>query len=618
MIIKNQHILINKLDIVDGQHDVHTYLLCHDCLKVSQIDFTERFNGCVTKRCPNCGCESDTVFNQLLRYGGVIRKVIDAPQYILFDKNDNMVDGFDIEQKCSIKPIVNGELSDAFDVTSGRDMTQFDLYIDNHDTMESCWMDNDDYNFNTEHVYTFNVSFLNTQFIESCRRDSDKQFRLDITYATNGHLCVSEHNVWLFLERQKQIVTIPKQLINLNSTKVHVYQMITKHQYRFNTTIDQIDTLDLDNYVDFINEVNHTIDEQSKQLLTKTDLYQYEYEQINKLTSRNLAIVAIYPNMYYLWKLTGFQIEPVQIWDMFNYMKHKRHYLKKEMSERIFIKRYFDIDLSKKEKQLIHDYPELLYLYNSFLQHIKHANYRLDLLQKINHTFKFDDSFGYFDSLKQMVRFFKYYFKTYFFKDKFDDQLDIFLYKLFSKSIDQYRDNTLIVAINDSQDLMRDIYYQLEIFVNNNVIDDGQFILDKFLNSKQTVQHFENDLIEYILEHHLLDTASSYEYMYSDKVRHRYNQTIDGWTFKLATSFAYLHYLSVVMHNCVGTSDVYHNQIVDDVAYIVHAFKHDQHMCILLDDTVGVLEALTKYNDDIDVLGPEAKGVLVKYENSIK
>lgn len=618
MIIKNQHILINKLDIVDGQHDVHTYLLCHGCLKVSQINFTERFNGSVTKRCPQCGCASDAVFNQLLRSGGVIKKVIDAPQYILFDKNDNMVDGFDIEQKCSIKPIVNGELSDAFDVTSGRDMTQFDLYIDNHDTMESCWMDNDDYNFNTDHVYTFNVSFLNTQFIESCRRDSDKQFRLDITYATNGHLCVSEHNVWLFLERQKQIVTIPKQLINLNSTKVHVYQMITKHQYRFNTTIDQIDTLGLDNYADFVNEVNYAIDEQSKQLLNKTHLYQYEYEQINKLTSRNLAIVAIYPNMYYLWKLTGFRIEPVQIWDMFNYMKHKRHYLKKEMSERVFIKQYFDIDLSKKEKQLIHDYPHLIYVYNNCIQYIKQANYRLDLLQKINHTFKFDDSFGYFNSLKQIVRFVKYYFKTYFFKDEFDDQLDIFLYKLFSESIDQNQDDTLNAAINHSQRLMSDIYYQLEIFVNNNVIDGGRLILDKFLNTKQTIQHFENDLIEYILEHHLLDTASSYEYTYSDEVKGKYNRMVDGWTFKLATSFDYLRYLSMVMHNCVGASNAYHDHIVDDSAYIVHAFKYNQHMCICIDDTVGILEALTKYNDDIDVLGSEAERVLVKYENSIK
>ncbi|WP_281512298.1 hypothetical protein, partial [Mammaliicoccus vitulinus] len=126
---------------------------------------------------------------------------------------------------------------------------------------------------------------------------------------------------------------------------------------------------------------------------------------------------------------------------------------------------------------------------------------------------------------------------------------------------------------------------------------------------------FETKLTEYILNNHLINSDGN-DYRYSDYIYNKYTGDINGWAFNLTPSQEYLKYMSNVLNNCVGASSNYHVDIINDTAYIIHAFKKGQHMCIHINEK-GILQARTKNNELIDTLGIDAINTLNKYENEI-
>lgn len=622
MIINDSNILFNKLDYINNDYVVNTYLCCCNCVKATRIEYIEYFNGNKVLKCPECGHNNKSQFGQTLKEGTHIRKVKNEPTYVLLNRLDRPIESYNInaesvqKHRRMDKTFTDLDMTKKFEFPLGGDLKNIEM------NYENLWHENNNFNGNFKgnpRMYSMNVDFETAKNVVSKRNDSNTHYRFDVTYTRSGHLCMTDDNLWIFPINTTRIFTMAKRLEDLRSTNIHEIHLYKKGSYKTNYPINKFDDYNVLEVKNFKNEIVSNLDKDCLTILQNTNIYQYEFNEINRLSSKDLSIIAIYPNMYYVWKLVNFELSPKWLWDNLNNMKHKRNVLKKESNEKVFLINYFDVKLSKSEKILISKNPYAILLYNSIIQNIKNANHRivlLRLLESKEKVFLSNDEFYGPSNIKKALKCMKREIRKITKPTIFNEYYDVIIFKLLKYII---TNNHIIKDyywfMEGIVDASNDLWNQIKLFENKQHIEGLNKMLKTFVNSNQTYQNFESKLTEYILNHHLIISDGN-DYHYSNDIYNKYTQNINGWAFNLAPSQEYLSYMSSVLNNCVGASLNYHHDILNDKAYIVHAFKNGQHMCIHINEK-GVLQARTKNNELINALGVDAINTLNKYEHNI-
>lgn len=639
--LDTENFLFNKLDFDNNEYKINTYLCCCNCIKASKINYIEKFDNKKEFKCPKCNHVAMSEFGQTLIEGSHIRKVEDNPVYILLDCKEQPLDSFNFKELVFKDHINEGKLlsdiklSEKFDLAPGSVMKQLGVEVyGDPSPYENYWYHTNAFN----NMEVTNNSKFNIHFdcsipknIISKRMDSNTQYKLKVSYTIGGILCISDSNLWIYPIKVTRIITKPKHLTNLRSATIsEIHFNKDKRPSKMNYPIKDLDSETITVIKDFKNEMINNMDQQSLKLLINSTIYQYEHDKINRLSSKDLALIAFYPNMFYLWKLVDFKEEPTHIWYSLHYLDHKRKVLKKESSENEFLKKYFDVKLSKKERKLISDNPSLLLLYNPFLQKIKNANLRIDILKKANDSADLYDRFAghsilsYRDDFKKTLWLLKINLKELVPKSKVQYYNDVFLYKMMINNIksrsDMFYDEfnthmsyTEILMYIERQII--DLISLIKVFIDKNLKNLLLNIINEFVNNKESFQTFESKLTENILKYNLI-TSDGNNYNYSENIYSIYSCDINGWQFKLAPSQDYLKYMSKALSNCVGASYHYHSDILKEKSYIVHATKNNEHMCININKN-GVLESATKCNKSIETLGLDAFNTLNKYEKRV-
>lgn len=622
MILNESNLLFNKLDYIDNDYVVNTYLCCSSCVKATKIQYIEYFNGFKELQCPNCHNCNKSQFGQTLKEGTHIRKVKNDSIYVLLNRLDRPIKSYNANtenvQKYfrMDKTFSNLDMTNKFEFPLGSVLKNIESDYDN------LWHKNNDFNGNFKgnpRKYSMDIDFKTAKNVVTKRKDSNTHYRFDVSYTRSGHLCMTDDNLWIFPLYETRIITMSKQLKNLRSTNIHEIYLYSKGSYKTNYPIDKFDDYDILEVKNFKSEIVNKLDKDCFTILRNSNIYQYEFNQINRLHSKDLSIIAMYPNMYYICKLVDFKLSPTWLWDNLSNMKHKRNVLKKESNEKEFLINYFDVKLSKSEKILISKNPYAILLYNSIIQNIKNANHRivlLKLLESKEKVFLSNDEFYGPSNIKKALKCMKREIRKITKPTIFNEYYDVIIFKLLKYIIN----NNHIIKdyywfMLGIVDASNDLWNQIKLFENKQHIEDLNKMLKTFVNSNQTYQNFESKLTEYILNHHLIISDGN-DYHYSNDIYNKYTQNINGWAFNLAPSQEYLKYMSDVLNNCVGASLNYHSDIINDTAYIVHAFKKGQHMCIHINEK-GVLQARTKNNELINALGVDAINTLNKYEHDI-
>lgn len=622
MILNESNLLFNKLDYIGNNYVVNTYLCCCSCVKATRIEYIEYFDGFKELKCPNCHNCNKSQFGQTLKKGTHIRKVKNESRYVLLNRLDRPIESYNNNTENVQKHLRMDKSFSNLDLTEKFEFPLGSVLKNIESSYEYLWHENNDFNGNFKgnpRMYSMNVDFETAKNVVSKRNDSSTHYRFDVTYTRSGHLCMTDDNLWIFPINTTRIITMSKRLEDLRSTNIHEVYLNKKTGYKTTYPIDKFDDDNILEIKSFKNEIVNNLDKDCLTILQNSNIYQYEFNEINRLSSKDLSIIAIYPNMYYVWKLVNFKLSPKWLWYSLSNMKHKRQVLKKESNEREFLKNYFDVNLSKIEKTLISKNPYAILLYNSNIQNIKNANYRIELLRLLEsqkNVYRSYDELHDPSNTKKALKSLKREIKKIIKPSIFEEYFDNILFKLLKSIIQNH--NIIkdyywfMFSIEDSS---TDLRNQIKLFDSESHIEDLNKILKTFVNSNQTFQNFETKLTEYILNHHLINSNGN-DYYYSDYIYNKYTAYINEWTFKLAPSQEYLKYMSNVLNNCVGASINYHIDIIDNMAYIVHAFKEGQHMCIHINEK-GVLQARTKNNEPIDTLGNDAINTLKKYENDI-
>lgn len=622
MILSDSNLLFNKLDYINNDYVVNTYLCCCSCVRATRIEYIEYFNDIKELQCPKCGHNNKSQFGQTLKKGTHIRKVKNEPTYALLNRLDRPIESYNTNTENVQKHLRMDKSFSNLDLTEKFEFPLGSVLKNIESSYEYLWHENNDFNGNFKgnpRMYSMNVDFETAKNVVTKRNDSSTHYRFDVSYTSSGHLCMTDDNLWIFPLYETRIITMAKRLEDLRSTNIHEVYLYKKGSYKTNYPINKLDDCNVLEVKSFKNEIVNNLDKDSFSILQNTNIYQYEFNEINRLSSKDLSIIAIYPNMYYVWKLVNFELSPKWLWDNFRDMRHKRNVLKKESNEKEFLLNFFDVKLSKIEKNLISKNPYAISLYNSVIQNIKNANHRIDILRLFEsqkNVFHSNDEFHGQSNTKKALKTLKREFKKVINPSIFKEYYDNILSKMLKSIIKNHHiiknyDEFMFSIKDDSIDLAN----QIKLFESNPQIEDLNKILKTFVNSNQTFQNFETKLTEYILNHHLI-ISNGNDYHYSDYIYNKYTAHINEWIFNLAPSQEYLKYMSNVLNNCVGASLNYHLDIINDTAYIVHAFKKGQHMCIHINEQ-GVLQAKTKNNKLIDTLGIDAINTLKKYENDI-
>lgn len=621
MILNESNLLFNKLDYIDNDYVVNTYLCCCSCVKATKIQYIEYFNGFKELQCPNCHNCNTSQFGQTLKEGTHIRKVKNDSIYVLLNRLDRPIESYNANTENVQKYFRMDKTFSNLDMTNKFEFPLGSVLKNIESDYENLWHKNNDFNgnFKNPRKYSMDIDFKTAKNVVTKRKDSNTHYRFDVSYTRSGHLCMTDDNLWIFPLYETRIITMSKQLKNLRSTNIHEIYLYSKGSYKTNYPIDKFDDYDVLEVKNFKNEIVNNLDKNCFTILRNSNIYQYEFNQINRLRSKDLSIIAMYPNMYYIWKLVDFKLSPTWLWSKLYNMKHKRNVLKKESKEKEFLNNFFDVKLSKNEKILISKNPYAILLYNSIIQNIKNANHRivlLRLLESKEKAFISNDEFYGPTNIKKALKCMKREIRKITKPSIFEEYYDIILFKLLKYIINN---NHIIkeyywfmLRITDASN---DLWNQIKLFENKQHIEGLNKMLKTFINSNQTFQNFETNLTEYILNHHLINSDGN-DYHYTDYIYNKYTCNINGWAFNLAPSQEYLKYMSDVLNNCVGASLNYHSDIINDTAYIVHAFKKGQHMCIHINEK-GVLQARTKNNELINALGVDAINTLNKYEHDI-
>lgn len=622
MILNESNLLFNKLDYIDNDYVVNTYLCCCSCVKATKIQYIEYFNGFKELQCPNCHNCNTSQFGQTLKEGTHIRKVKNDSIYVLLNRLDRPIESYNANTENVQKYFRMDKTFSNLDMTNKFEFPLGSVLKNIESDYENLWHKNNDFNGNFKgnpRKYSMDIDFKTAKNVVTKRKDSNTHYRFDVSYTRSGHLCMTDDNLWIFPLYETRIITMSKQLKNLRSTNIHEIYLYSKGSYKTNYPIDKFDDYDILEVKNFKSEIVNKLDKDCFTILRNSNIYQYEFNQINRLHSKDLSIIAMYPNMYYICKLVDFKLSPTWLWDNLSNMKHKRNVLKKESNEKEFLINYFDVKLSKSEKRLIFKNPYAILLYNSIIQNIKNANHRivlLRLLESKEKVFLSNDQFYGPSIIKKALKCLKREIRKITKPTIFNEYYDVILFKLLKYII---TNNHIIKDyywfMEGIVDASNDLWNQIKLFENKQHIEGLNKMLKTFVNSNQTFQNFETNLTEYILNHHLINSDGN-DYHYTDYIYNKYTCNINGWAFNLAPSQEYLKYMSDVLNNCVGASLNYHSDIINDTAYIVHAFKKGQHMCIHINEK-GVLQARTKNNELINALGVDAINTLNKYEHDI-
>lgn len=622
MILNESNLLFNKLDYIDNDYVVNTYLCCCSCVKATKIQYIEYFNGFKELQCPNCHNCNKSQFGQTLKEGTHIKKVKNDSIYVLLNRLDRPIESYNANTENVQKYFRMDKTFSNLDMTNKFEFPLGSVLKNIESDYENLWHKNNDFNGNFKwnpRKYSMDIDFKIAKNVVTKRKDSNTHYRFDVSYTRSGHLCMTDDNLWIFPLYETRIITMSKQLKNLRSTNIHEIYLYSKGSYKTNYPIDKFDDYDILEVKNFKSEIVNKLDKDCFTILRNSNIYQYEFNQINRLHSKDLSIIAMYPNMYYICKLVDFKLSPTWLWDNLSNMKHKRNVLKKESNEKEFLINYFDVKLSKSEKRLIFKNPYAILLYNSIIQNIKNANHRivlLSLLESKEKVFLSNDEFYGPSNIKKALKCMKREIRKITKPTIFNEYYDVILFKLLKYII---TNNHIIKDyywfMQGIVDASNDLWNQIKLFENKQHIEGLNKMLKTFVNSNQTFQNFETNLTEYILNHHLINSDGN-DYHYTDYIYNKYTCNINGWAFNLAPSQEYLKYMSDVLNNCVGASLNYHSDIINDTAYIVHAFKKGQHMCIHINEK-GVLQARTKNNELINALGVDAINTLNKYEHDI-
>jgi hypothetical protein len=622
LILNESNLLFNKLDYIDNDYVVNTYLCCCSCVKATKIQYIEYFNGFKELQCPNCHNCNKSQFGQTLKEGTHIKKVKNDSIYVLLNRLDRPIESYNANTENVQKYFRMDKTFSNLDMTNKFEFPLGSVLKNIESDYENLWHKNNDFNGNFKwnpRKYSMDIDFKIAKNVVTKRKDSNTHYRFDVSYTRSGHLCMTDDNLWIFPLYETRIITMSKQLKNLRSTNIHEIYLYSKGSYKTNYPIDKFDDYDILEVKNFKSEIVNKLDKDCFTILRNSNIYQYEFNQINRLHSKDLSIIAMYPNMYYICKLVDFKLSPTWLWDNLSNMKHKRNVLKKESNEKEFLINYFDVKLSKSEKRLIFKNPYAILLYNSIIQNIKNANHRivlLSLLESKEKVFLSNDEFYGPSNIKKALKCMKREIRKITKPTIFNEYYDVILFKLLKYII---TNNHIIKDyywfMQGIVDASNDLWNQIKLFENKQHIEGLNKMLKTFVNSNQTFQNFETNLTEYILNHHLINSDGN-DYHYTDYIYNKYTCNINGWAFNLAPSQEYLKYMSDVLNNCVGASLNYHSDIINDTAYIVHAFKKGQHMCIHINEK-GVLQARTKNNELINALGVDAINTLNKYEHDI-
>ncbi|WP_281512216.1 hypothetical protein, partial [Mammaliicoccus vitulinus] len=521
MILNESNLLFNKLDYIDNDYVVNTYLCCCSCVKATKIQYIEYFNGIKDLQCPNCHHCNKSQFGQTLKEGTHIRKVKNKSIYVLLNKLDRPIESYNVNTENVQKHLRMDKSFSNLDLTEKFEFPLGSVLKNIETSYENLWYENNDFNGNFKgnpRQYSMNVDFETAKNVVTKRNDSSTHYRFDVSYTRSGHLCMTDDNLWIFPLYETRIITMSKQLKNLRSTNIHEIYLYKKGSYKTNYPIDNFDDYNVLEVKNFKNEIVNNLDKDCFTILRNTNTYQYEFNKINRLSSKDLSIIAIYPNMYYVWKLVNFKLSPKWLWDSLGNMQHKRRVLKNESNEKEFFQNYFDIKLSKTEKNILSENPNVILLYNSIIQNIKNANHRIVLLRLLasqKNVFNSNDDFFGPVNTKNALKYIKREFKKIIKPSKFEEYYDNILFKLLKSIIKNHhiiKDYYwFTLSIKESS---IDLGDQIKLFESEPQIEDLNKILKTFVNSNQTFQNFETKLTEYILNNHLINSDGN-DYRYS-------------------------------------------------------------------------------------------------------
>lgn len=624
-------IIINKLDLNNEEENVNTYLCCINCMKTSKVKYMKKQEEAIKIQCPNCNRKIKAKYLKLFNKGYFIKKVIDEPVYILINKQGKILKDYhyglhqlNYLQRNDIK-ISKSDLTNDFEILPASVFQK--MFKDYY------WYNAVPYNKNQQSI---EIKFDKPRKNRSIRFDNDTHYKMSAWYVTEARLRASDGNLWLFPKNSKRTITVPKKLNNLNGISAFDVTCANNNTNFHNNQIDNIRPSGINAITKFKKEVLLNLETQAQQYLEKTNIYKYHSNDISSLSTIDKAILSLYPNYYYLYKLTNYSMLPRLLDLHFRSLNYRKKRYSNEMKEKEFLNNFLGVNISKKEKKLLIEYPYLILFYDSFVQTLKYSNNRIEMLNvliqiiqkadikieklidNVEINFHVDESYEDKKKFNFYVADLRKLFKVIFTKNNANIYVEKFLKKIM---ISEITDNG-IHPIYDGPEkvyfvkrIMFDLIQQMDLLITHEHVKSLRKLILNFINSTQLTQNFEEKLINYILENNFTISDIS-AYNYDKNISESYNKNIDDWKFRLVPSQDYLLYMSNMLHNCVGSSPHYHEEIIHDKSYIVHGYNGKNHLCIQINKK-GIKEARTKYNELPEVLGKDTVDTLSQYENDI-